>query len=112
MKPKIDPTKKYTSGGRPVELLYRVPQGWPSIYVWQGVVDNSVRTWDDEGRHDACKHNPLRDLIEVREPMDVMVLVNCHGKPESVTAAALDGWDTAFPQNAPHTIRKFREVIE
>lgn len=112
MKPKIDANKKYTSGGNPVELLHRAPEGWPSIYVWYGVVDNCVRIWDDEGRHDAQKCNPLRDLIEVREPLEVMVVVNCHGKPEAITTSTIDGWDSSFPKNAPHTLRRFREVIE
>lgn len=110
---KIDPNKKYTSGGNPVEFLHRAPEGWPSPYVWNGLVDEGEMSWTDEGLHDIDDGtNPQRDLIEVLEPLEVMVVFNCNGEPEAITTSTIDGWDTAFPKNAPHTIRKFREVIE
>jgi hypothetical protein len=112
MKPKIDPNKKYTSGGYPVEHLHRAPDGWPGPYTWMGWVDERAMSWTDEGLEDADWLDSHFDLIEVREPLEVMVVMNCHGRPEAITSSTLNGWDTAFPQNAPHTIKKFREVIE
>ena len=108
---KIDPSKKYTSGGKPVEFLHRAPDGWTGAFPWKGIAGGREQTWTDDGFHYIGIGSAL-DLIEVREPLEVMVAVNRHGKPECVTTSTLDGWDTAFPQNAPHTLRKFREVIE
>ncbi len=108
---KIDPSKKYTSGGKPVEFLHRAPDGWRCAYPWRGIVGVKERTWTDDGWCYACCTSS-KDLIEVREPLEVMVVVNCHGKPECITSRELDGWDSAFPSKAPHTLRKFREVVE
>ena len=111
MKPKIDATKKYTSGGHPVEFLHRSPEGWPGIFPWKGIVGRHERTWTDNGTHYSETISNL-DLIEVSEPLEVMVVVNCHGKPEALSSAAMAGWDSAFPSKAPHRLAKFREVIE
>ena len=108
---KIDPSKKYTSGGKPVEFLHRAPEGWPGPFPWRGIVNGAPSSWTDDGWCYAGSPSS-NDLIEVREPMEVMVVMNCDGKPEAITSSTLNGWDTAFPQNAPHTIKKFREVIE
>lgn len=112
MKPKIDRNKKYTSNGNPVEYLHRAPEGWPEEFPWRGIVNGDALTWTDEGCFCADYANNPNNLVEVCEPLEVMVAVNCHGEPESVSCSTVEGWDAAFPQNAPHRLVKFREVIQ
>ena len=108
---KIDPSKKYTSGGNPVEFLHRAPDGWTGAFPWKGIAGGREQTWTDDGFHYIGIGSAL-DLIEGPEPLEVMVVVNCHGKPEALSSAAMAGWDSAFPSKAPHRLAKFREVIE
>ena len=71
---KIDPSKKYQTGdGKSVELLHRKPEGWPSKYVWWGTVNGEVRSWQEDGRWKSELSS--MDLVEVREPMRVRMLV-------------------------------------
>lgn len=69
---KIDPTKKYrTRGGQEVTLLHRVPDGWPTIYPWRGIVCNSPSSWTDGGEEDIDDEvGSPHDLVEVREPRE------------------------------------------
>ena len=75
---KIDPNKKYTSGGHPVGHLHRVPEGWPIPYTWRGFVNEKERTWTDDGKCFENRDSAL-DLIEVREPLRVWAVVNSDG---------------------------------
>jgi hypothetical protein len=77
---KIDPNKKYTSGGHLVEHLHRAPGGWPGMYPWRGIVDGQEECWADNGEFYEMG-NSLRDLTEVREPLRARVLVNHANKP-------------------------------
>jgi hypothetical protein len=81
---KIDPSKKYTSGGHPVEHLHRAPEGWPIPYPWRGVVNGLGMSWTDEGRYNKILTNADRDLIEVREPLRARVLVSNLEKPYNI----------------------------
>jgi hypothetical protein len=78
---KIDPNKKYTSGGHPVEFLHRAPEGWPIPYPWRGVVNGFGMSWTDEGRYNKILTNADRDLIEVREPLRIKLAVDPENRP-------------------------------
>lgn len=111
MKPKIDPNKKYTSGGHPVELLHRTPEGWPGRFPWRGIVNGAPSSWTDDGWVYSGTASS-EDLIEVREPLEVMIVVNCRSEVRGLTLIEMVEWDRVCPNDAPHTLRKFREVIE
>jgi len=65
---KIDPSKRYTCDGKPVEFLHRRPDGWPTEYPWEGIVDGVKWSWTDEGVYDLEDPENGGDLVEVREP--------------------------------------------
>ena len=65
---KIDPSKKWKSGGRPVSLLHRKPDGWPTPYVWEGVVgDEDVESWTEDGLYDIAEDRCSQDLDLVED---------------------------------------------
>ena len=108
---KIDPSKKYTTrDGRPVEFLHRAPEGWPSGYPWRGVVGSGTASWDDDGRFYDDSAQCLQDLVEVREPLEVLVVVDARNRP-AVLGGNAAGWDHTYPEHAPHRIATFREVM-
>jgi hypothetical protein len=103
---KIDPSKKYTCKGHPVEFLHRRPEGWPGEYQWVGLANGVQQTWTDEGLH--YKKYPISDfnLVEVREPMRMKIWVRGNDRPWrdcDVDAHAMfrDGW----------TFKEFVEVM-
>ena len=108
---KIDPSKKYTTrDGRPVKFLHRAPEGWPGEYPWRGFVDKLSRTWDDDGREFSSKTNTPSDLVEVREPLEVRLVIDGRGEiwglAEENTAKF---YDRSWPSDAPHRIATFVE---
>lgn len=106
---KIDPTKKYTSNGEPVEFLHRAPDGWPGKYSLRGMVSGLIMYWTDDGRYNIGISSP-EDLIEVREPMEITKIVGLDGKIwDSICTP--EEWDKTFARNSPHRLVKFREVI-
>ena len=108
---KIDPSKKYqTRDGMPVEFLHRAPEGWPGKYPWRGFVERVTVTWDDEGKEFGPNNDRSSDLIEVREPMEVLVVVDARNRP-AVLGGNAAGWDHTYPEHAPHRIATFREVL-
>ena len=70
---KIDPSKKYTSGGHPVEFLHRAPEGWSGDYPWRGIVNGNEYTWTDEGVHLIGYPDHDSDLTEAIEPKTIWV---------------------------------------
>jgi hypothetical protein len=111
---KIDPSKKYTSGGHPVEHLHRAPEGWPSVYPWRGLVDGVIKAWTDEGRLNGDYPDARFDLIEVREPLRAKVAVHPNGNPahllndDTTQAGMSPGWRIVemvevMPANNPPT---------
>ena len=108
---KIDPSKKYTTrDGRPVECLHRAPEGWPGGYPWRGVVGGGSQTWDDNGRAFSDDIKSRCDLLEVREPLEVLIVVDAKNR-HVVFGGNAAAWDHASPEHAPHRIATFREVI-
>ena len=69
-------------------------------------------TWTDNGHYYFGDHEKHSNLIEVRDPLEVMVVVNCRNEIHGTSSLALEYLDQALPKDAPHTLRKFREVIE
>jgi hypothetical protein len=74
----IDASKKYTSGGHPVTLLHRAPEGWPTKFTWRGIVDGVERLWTTEGQY-YLGNKSGHDLTEVREPLRAKVAVHPNG---------------------------------
>jgi hypothetical protein len=73
---KIDPSKKYrTRSGRTVEFLHRAPEGWPGERPWRGIVAGEPLTWMDNGSEINEATGSADDLVEVREPMRLKMLV-------------------------------------
>jgi hypothetical protein len=74
---KIDPSKKYrTRCGSPVTCLHRAPEGWPTPFPWRGAIDRrGSGVWTDDGSFTDREENHRFDLIEVREPMRLRMLV-------------------------------------
>ena len=107
---KIDLSKKYTCNGHPVEFLHRRPEGWPGQYQWVGLANGVQQTWTDEGLH--YKKYPISDfnLVEVREPLEIELVVTGDGQ-YFATLFNPDHWDKVNPNNAPHRTAKFREVL-
>ena len=110
---KIDPSKKYTTrDGMPVTHLHRAPEEWPSGYPWRGVVGGGSQTWDDDGRALTADSECPSDLVEVREPLEVNLVIDGAGKvyrfAEENTAKFYDG---NWPSRAPFRIATFREVL-
>ena len=108
---KIDPSKKYTTrDGRPVEFLHRAPEGWPGEYPWRGIVGSGTASWDDDGRFYDDSAQCLQDLVEVREPLEVQLVVDSKG--EVFTGKRQAAWyDSTIPDRAPFRIATFREVM-
>jgi hypothetical protein len=101
----IDPSKKYTCNGHPVEFLHRRPEGWPGIYQWAGMANGWMLTWTDEGIHKIEFLDSKFDLVEVREPMRVRLWVRGNDRPMrecdiDVNQMSRNGW----------TLKEFVEV--
>lgn len=66
----IDLSKTYrTRDGRPVTLLHRRPDGWPSDYPYVGLINGVSCVWLANGRvTKESIHNG--DLVEAREPKE------------------------------------------
>jgi hypothetical protein len=106
----IDTSKKYTSGGHPVECLHRAPEGWTDTCPWRGIVKGESRTWSDCGRFGLLASN--LDLVEVREPLRAKVLITDLQKPYSIVdcdgVTVPNGWHIiemieVMPANNPPT---------
>jgi hypothetical protein len=104
----IDSSKKYTSGGHPVEHLHRVPDGWPIPCTWRGFVNEKERTWTDDGKCFENRDSAL-DLIEVCEPLEFPLIVNSKSQPVSAIKLDPHYWDMSYPSEAPHRLVTFIE---
>jgi len=110
---KIDPTKKYrTRDGRSVEFLHRFPDGWPTQWPVRGVVDGMEMSWDDDGIECSSGKPSRRDLFEVREPLEVILILDDDGTPFGFADMDVKTFDVLKKPNAEYRTAKFREVIE
>jgi hypothetical protein len=106
---KIDPSKKYTCNGHPVEFLHRKPEGWPGIYQWAGIANGWMLTWTDEGIHEIEFLDSKFDLVEVREPMRVKMWVKDGARP---IVCVLDTELNISKMNVlGYTLKEFVEVL-
>jgi hypothetical protein len=106
---KIDPSKKYTSGGHPVEFLHRAPEGYPDPYPWRGMVDGEEFTWTDEGYHIIGDPHPDLDLTEAVEPKTIWVNEYLHDQSYSYSTKE-EAVGIADPC-AVRTAVEYREVV-
>ena len=106
---KIDPSKKYTCNGHPVEFLHRRPDGWPGIYQWAGMANGWTLTWTDEGIHKIEFLDSKFDLVEVREPMRVKLWTKDGHGP--ILCPSDDGRAIGEINKLGYTLKEFVEVM-
>ena len=105
---KIDPSKKYmTRDGKPITHLHRAPEGWPTSFPWRGIVgEEAALTWNEDGVV-YIGEKSQDDLVEVREPMRLRMLVKDESNMRWIYTSTdvddliKDGW----------TLKEFVEVM-